>query len=48
MIVPSPAYVIPVTLALFQRGSGEAKGSLPSAGLGGILGERKLAGIIVP
>lgn len=41
-------YVVPVALTLLQGGALEPEGTLPSARLGGVLGERKLAGIVVP
>ncbi len=43
-----PAYVVPVALALLQRRTRKFKRPFPSPSLGGVLGQRKLAGIIVP
>lgn len=40
--------VVPVALALLQGLSLEAKGALPATGLVSILGERKLAVVVVP
>lgn len=42
------AYVVPVALTLLQGGALKPEGTLPSARLGGVLGQRKLAGIVVP
>lgn len=41
-------YVVPVPLTLPQRRTRKAKSSLPSPGLGGVLGQGELAGIIIP
>ena len=41
-------YVVPVALTLLQGRALEPEGTLPSPRLGGVLGERKLASIIVP
>jgi hypothetical protein len=40
--------VVPVALTLLEGGSLEAESSLPAAGLGGVLGEGKLAVVVVP
>jgi hypothetical protein len=40
--------VVPVALALLDQGALEAKGALEAAGLGGVLGQGKLACIVVP
>lgn len=42
--------VVPVSLASLEGGGLEAEGTLPGAGLGGglVLGERELAGVVVP
>lgn len=41
-------HVVPVALSLGESGGREAEGTLPGAGLGGILGQRKLALVAVP
>lgn len=42
--------VVPVSLAGLERAALEAEGALPGAGLGGglVLGQRQLAGVVVP
>jgi hypothetical protein len=40
--------VVPVALASLESGSLEAEGSLPATGLSGVLGKRKLSGVVVP
>jgi len=40
--------VVPVALALLEEGALEAERSLEAAGLGGVLGERELTGVVVP
>lgn len=40
--------VVPVALALLECLPLEAKGALPPSGLGGVLGKRKLAIVVVP
>jgi len=40
--------VVPVPLALLQSGALEAESALPAARLGGVLGERELAIVVVP
>ena len=41
-------YVVPVPLSLLQHVSLEFETAQPSAALLGVLGERKLSGIVVP
>jgi len=41
-------YVVPVALTLLDHGVLEAEGTLPASGLGRVLGERELTGIVVP
>jgi hypothetical protein len=41
-------YIVPVALTLLQSGALKPEGTFPSTRLGGVLGERKLAGIVVP
>ena len=40
--------VVPVALTLLEGLALEAEGTLPSTGLGGVLGERELAAVVVP
>jgi len=40
--------IVPVSLALLERGALEAERALPSAGLGWVLGKRELAAVVVP
>lgn len=41
-------YVVPVSLTLLQSGALEPERTLPSSRLGGVFGERELAGVVVP
>ena len=41
-------YVVPVSATWLEGRATEAEGTLPFAGLGGILGQWKLPGIVVP
>lgn len=40
--------VVPIALSLLERRALEFEASYPAAGLLGVLGERELAGVVVP
>jgi len=47
-VVPVDDVVVPVALSLLERRALELEASQPASGLLGVLGERELAGVVVP